>query len=419
MKRLNTLELLALNAYWVGLAFMWNSLHPLILPAVLIGLVPDEQKNTYLGVLTFAGLLIATLVQPLAGALSDAWPSRWGRRRPFIALGTLVDFAFLGLMAAGGGLPGLVIGYLGLQLSSNVAHGPMQGLMPDRVPAGQLGAASGLKILLDTLGLILGLQLTSQLMERQNGDPTLSYLAIAALVALTAAMTLRGAPEAPSAGGPRPSLRAALGQVFKLDGRTHRDYWWLIAGRFAFLIGISGVQAFAQYYIRDVLAAPDPVRETANLGTALTISLMACAIASGWLCDRVGARPVMVAAGLISAGGYLLLPLARDSTMLVLYGSVLGGGVGLFLTANWMLANRLAAGPEAGKLLGLTNLATAGANALSRLEGPAIDALNGLQPGLFAGYLALFGVSALFALASVLALQRVGQPAPAAASAGQ
>lgn len=145
MKKLTLPQLLILNAYWVGISFMWNSLHPIILPAVLLNFVPDAQKNTWLGILTFAGLVIAMVIQPLAGALSDNWHSRWGRRRPLIVIGTIFDFAFLAILGAAGGLTWLFIGYIGLQFSSNLAHGPLQGLLPDRVPASQLGKASSLK----------------------------------------------------------------------------------------------------------------------------------------------------------------------------------------------------------------------------------------------------------------------------------
>ena len=133
-KSISIRQMLVLNAYWVGLSFMWNSLHPIILPAVLLNFVPDDRKNTYLGLLTFAGLFIAMLIQPLSGALSDSWASRFGRRRPLIVIGTLFDFVFLVLLAYGGGLLWLFIGYIGLQFSSNIAHGPLQGLLPDRVP---------------------------------------------------------------------------------------------------------------------------------------------------------------------------------------------------------------------------------------------------------------------------------------------
>jgi hypothetical protein len=38
-----------------------------------------------------------------------------------------------------------------------------------------------------------------------------------------------------------------------VDFRAHTAYWWLIGSRFAFLIGIYGIQAFVLYYLRDVL----------------------------------------------------------------------------------------------------------------------------------------------------------------------
>jgi hypothetical protein len=73
MKRLNIIQVIVLNAYWVGLSFMWNSLHVIILPAVLLHMVPEQQKNTYLGLLTFFGLIIAMIVQPISGTASDRW----------------------------------------------------------------------------------------------------------------------------------------------------------------------------------------------------------------------------------------------------------------------------------------------------------------------------------------------------------
>ncbi|HEY2981244.1 MAG TPA: MFS transporter, partial [Anaerolineales bacterium] len=146
-------QLLVLNSNWLGISFMWNALHPIVLPAVLLNYVPDSQKNTYLGLLTFGGLVIAMLVQPISGALSDGWRSPLGRRRPLIVLGTLFDIVFLTLMAWAGGLAWLVIGYIGLQLSSNTAHAPLQGLLRDRVPQEQIGSASSLKIFMDMFSL--------------------------------------------------------------------------------------------------------------------------------------------------------------------------------------------------------------------------------------------------------------------------
>src|SRR4030042_3956133 len=70
-----------------GIAALWGSLHTIILPLRLLDFVAEPQKNTYLGLLTFIGLILAMLVQPIAGAISDRSASGWGRRRPYILLG--------------------------------------------------------------------------------------------------------------------------------------------------------------------------------------------------------------------------------------------------------------------------------------------------------------------------------------------
>src|SRR5512136_1760170 len=114
-QRLSLPQLLVLQAYMFGLSFMWNSLHVIIMPAVLLTMVPENLKNTALGLLTFTGLIVAMLMQPLAGAISDRWISPWGRRRPLILLGTAFDFVFLVFLGWAGGLGWLALGYIGLQ----------------------------------------------------------------------------------------------------------------------------------------------------------------------------------------------------------------------------------------------------------------------------------------------------------------
>ncbi|MDL1909743.1 SLC45 family MFS transporter [Chloroflexi bacterium CFX6] len=415
MKKLSLPRLLVLNAYWVGLSFMWNALHPIILPAVLLDYVPDEKKNTYLGLLTFVGLLIAMIVQPLSGALSDGWKSRYGRRRPLIALGTLFDFLFLSILAWAGGLTWLFVGYIGLQLSSNIAHGPLQGLLPDSVPKDQLGVASSFKTFMDMLSLIAASLLAGRLLDSASRDPTSIMLVVIGLLAVSAAITIFGVRESPSLTGrgmPEGQGEGNFLSQFKINFRENASYWWLIAERALFLLGIYGVQAFAQYYLQDVIRVPDPPKQTGDLLAVLTGALVLLVLIGGWLTDKYGAKRILTIATYVSAVGILLMLLATDMRGLMIFGGVLGAGIGLFLTSNWALANSLAPEAEAGKYLGLTNLATAGSGALARLEGPALDWLNALSPGAWIGYKGLFIFGALCMVASLFLLKKIDVKSP-------
>ena len=403
---MNFAQLLLLNAYWVGLSFMWNSIHPILLPAILLNYVPDAKKNTYLGLLTFVGLVVAMMIQPISGALSDGWRSRFGRRRPLAVVGTLFDFVFLSVLAWAGGLAWLFIGYVGLQFSSNIAHGPMQGLMPDRVPRSQMGVASSLRTFMDMMSLVFASLLAGRLLDPITRDPAPIMLVVMSLLAVSASITFFGVREQRTLERTRTDWKSLLSS-FRINFRENSSYWWLIAERMLFLLGIYGIQAFAQYYLQDVLRVPDPPQQTGDLLAALTITMVILVLLAGWLTDKYGAKRILVIGTCIAAAGMLLMLLAVDMRGLTIFGSVLGAGIGLFLTSNWALANSLAPQEEAGKYLGLTNLATAGAAALSRLEGPVLDWLNALWPGAWVGYKGLFIFGAVCMLLSLFFLRRI------------
>jgi MFS family permease len=407
MKKKNFLTLININIYWLGLSIMWNSIHPIVLPSVLLHIVPETLKNTYLGILTFFGLVLAMIIQPISGAISDGWRSKWGRRRPLAIIGTGLDVIFLVLMAWSGNLFIVVLGYVGLQLTSNIAHGPMQGLIPDLVPEEQLGLASGFKNLLDMAGLIIASLAAGSLLSPDDRYPVAIMLVVIGVLMICSIITFLTAKERPSTEGEQKNNQINFKEIFKVDFKANSSYFWLIVSRFLFLVGIYGIQTFAQYYIRDVMQAPNPVKATGDLMASLAVALVICSLIGGWLTDKIGSRKVIYTASVIAAAGAFLLVSANNIQKLTMFAGVLGAGIGLYLSSNWALASKLAPKKESGKFLGLTNLATAGASAVSKLGGILIDFVNNLFPEHFYGYTMLFVLGGVFALASMSLLRKV------------
>jgi MFS family permease len=397
-----------MNVYWLGLDFMWNALHPIVLPALLLRFVPESLKNTYLGGLTFAGLILAMVVQPLAGGLSDRYFFRWGRRRPWILAGTALDLIVLAGMAAAGSFWGLLVTYLALQIFSNVAHGPAQGLIPDLVPEERHGVASGIKNLFDMGGLVVASLVAGQLMGA--GNATLAFVAMGVMLAVCAAVTLLGTHEAPPDPAKEPQKSAAGNtwrDLFRADFRRYPAYAWLIVSRFLILLGIYAVQGFAQYYIRDVLAVSNPAEVTGNLLAIIGLALTFLVFPAGLLADRFGRDKMNLIAGALCAVGIFSLVFVRSVSSLFLFGGIIGMGTGLFVSANWALAIDLIPKAEAGKYLGLSNLATAGAAAVGRLAGPLIDGLNAYRPGAYLGYPVFFVLASVSALVGTVLVLRI------------
>lgn len=421
--------MLTLNAGWFGLAYLWNGLHTILLPAMLLGLVPATLKNTYLGALTFTGLLLAMLTQPIAGAVSDrsGWLGRWGRRRPWIALGVTLVCGLLALMTGAHSFLAIALIYAAMQVAASIAESALQGLLPDQTPAGERGRASGFKNAAQIGGFVVGVGIGGLLAGR--GQIGLALLLAALAAAVTNAWTLLGIAEQPVRRARRrrigvgDALRTAYGS-FHIDHQQAPGFARLLAGRALLMAGYFALQGFAQYFVADNLDTPDPAGVTALLMAVMGVAVLALAVPTGMLADRMGRRPLNLFAGLLGALATLALVLVGNIPQLILAGGLVGASVGIFLSVNWAWAADLAPADQAGRYLGLSNLATAGASAFSRLlAGPLVDGGNALGAGL--GYNVLFAVLAAGMLLGTALLAGVPEtrgaaaPEPAAGGTGQ
>lgn len=401
-------SLVNLSAAWFGQAYLWNGLHAIVLPALLVGLVPTALKATYLGGLTFFGLVLAMLAQPIAGAISDrsGWLGRYGKRRPWMALGTASDLVILALLALSRDFLAVAVLYAALQITSSLAEAALQGLLPDRVPPDQRGRAAGYKNAAQIAGFVAGVGLGGFFVAR--GQVGLALAATGLALAVSVAWTLVGVREQPAARVRRQSIGAAeaLRHSFRIDRQMAPGYARLMGGRALLMAGYFALQGFAQYFIADKLALPNPAGVTALLMAIMGAAIFLLAVPSGALADRVGRRPLNVLAALLGAGATAALLFVANAWQLVIAGGLVGASAGIFMSVNWAWAADLAPPEEAGRYLGLSNLATAGASALSRLvAGPIIDGGNALRTGI--GYDLLFMVLALSMLAGALILSGV------------
>jgi len=159
-----------------------------------------------------------------------------------------------------------------------------------------------------------------------------------------------------------------------------------------------------------VLHVARPALMTTILLAVVALFLIPAALVGGSLGDRFGRRRMLVMAGWVAAGGTVLLLLARFSgvgmPLVILGGCLLGLATGVFFATNWALGTELVPTEQAGRYLGISNLAGAGAGIVGAgIGGPFADAFNQVQPGL--GYLMLFAIYGLLFVLSIAALRPI------------
>jgi len=405
------IDYIKITIYGFALAALWSSLHSIVLPLRLLDLVAEAEKNTRLGLLTFVGLVLAMIVQPIAGAISDRSGFRWGRRRPYILIGSLIGIMLLPGIGLFQSYLALFIIYCLLQMTSNTAQGPYQAFIPDLVPPDRKGLASGVKSLLEIIGGIAVVRLIGYFMgEYTAGEGSLwlwLVLGVLAAVLLGAMLATVITVREPSGRINERQLPMwkTLARSFRIDMRKDRDFIVFLISRLLIFMALATIQTFALFYLRDVIGLANPATATADLLIAAGVGMLLAVYPAGRLSDKIGRRPVVISSGLAGAGGILVIFFSTGYGVLIAGGAIIGIATGAFMSSNWALATDLVPGGEEARYLGLTNMATAGGAALARLIGPVIDYFNRFDAGL--GYQVMLGACFAYFVAGSLLLLKI------------
>jgi MFS family permease len=204
------------------------------------------------------------------------------------------------------------------------------------------------------------------------------------------------------------------------DAKTQSSFIWWVINRLLFLAAIGAIQGFAYYFLQDVVKVQNVGFMTTLLMGVVALFLLPSALIGGRLADKMGKKRLVSIAGIIATvgafllvgtgflanTGFLSLPQGVIIAMVMVSGCVIGTGTGTFMATNWALGTDLVPPEQAGKYLGISNLAGAGAGIVGRgIGGPMADFFNGLVPGL--GYLVIFTIYAVLFLLSVVVLVKV------------
>ena len=429
--RLSHLDFAILSVYWVAIGYLWTSLGGLILPDFVLQLVGRAHEGLALGALEGVGSLMAVVWQPVVGAVSDRTFTRWGRRRPFIAIGTAGDVVFLVGLALSGSYWLVLVFYFLLQTASNTAQGPYQGLLPDVVPVEQRGLASGYYGLSNVVGLLAGTIGAGFILG--HAGRVVAILSICGLLLVTMLPTVTLIPDrAGRTAAWFTGVRGVLTTTFT-SPLHHPDFLWLMASRLLILMGLVGVQSFVFFYFSNVFFGGDraaTITASYTLQGLVIVCAFVVSIPFARLSDRVGRRPLILAGGLLGAGGLLMLvfsdfellpsgvlhpvatalkvpDLAAQATCV---GVLIGVGYGMFFSVDWAFIQDVIPHGEAGLYMGFSNIATAGSGIIARFVGGLLlDPFNAGPRilGLPGGFPVIFAVFGAWLVAGALLILKV------------
>jgi MFS family permease len=358
---LSMASLLRLSIYWLGLVAVFAGIGVILQERAKV-LIPDPASRfTTVGIVQLFGVIVAVVVQPTVGSISDYTVSRFGRRKPYILIGTLLDVVFLIGIATTNVLLMVAAFVLLLQFSSNFAQGPFQGYVPDLVPPHQVGLASGMVGLFQVLGVVTGTAVAT--IGTRSGDftvPTILLGVIELATMLSLFFRLEEGRRAKDRHGR--NWRAIAGEAWGTDILAERSFIFLVASRFFILGGSAFLIVLSVPFLERALGLIDP-GERANWLLAVTVVVAGCTavatLPAARLSERIGRKTVIYGACLLGASGMTICALAPSIPLLVVGAILVGVGGGSFLAVDWALMTDIIPKASSGRYMGISNVATA------------------------------------------------------------
>lgn len=328
-----------LSAYWFGTSLLWGCLLIVIVPSQVKDLAPGHWAPV-LGWLIGLGCVPGIVVPLLVGQLSDRCRSRWGRRRPYMAVGVAVNLVGLALLWLAGrdGLLWLyVVGYLVNNTGNNIATGSYSGIIPDVVPDAQHGEASGWMGAMSQSGTIVGVIVSGLLMR--GGHVAAGYAFMAVALVLLLLVTVTGVRERPLTAPPPPLDLAGFLKRLWIDPRKYPNFGWVWFTRFLVTMGLWIVQEFVQGYLTDVVRVPESEKEiTAAICLAISLSLATVTgLLGGKLSDRIGRKRVVYLANGVVAAACIAFIFSPSIGYVYLIMGVFGLAYGAYVSVDWAL----------------------------------------------------------------------------------
>ncbi|GAA3224395.1 MFS transporter [Pseudonocardia petroleophila] len=373
----------------------------------LVSRIDEANKVGNLAIVSTVAFLANVFAQPIAGALSDATRSRFGRRTPWMVGGGLVAAGFMVGLPMAGSVVTVAIVWLAVQLGVNALQAAATALVPDRFPPARRGGVSGMVGLGITIGNAVGAIVAGSL-AAQGALPYLVLAALMVVVVGTFVVTNRDSSSLTVVDAPRaPFSLAAFLTGFWVSPRRHPDFAWAFGSRFLMVIGFYGAQTYGLYILRDYVGLSDAesTAVAAQVGIVLLVGVLISALASGKLSDRVGRRkPFIVWSSVVMALALAIPLFVPTVTGVLVYSFLLGLGFGTYISIDLALMTEVLparlAGEQstAGRDLAVLGLATTLPQALSPSIAAGLVSVTGGYPAVFVSGIVFVLVGAIAVL---------------------
>ena len=395
------------RTFFVGLAFlsicafwqMYDNVIPLILKNTF------HLGETWTGVVMVMDNVLALMLLPLFGMLSDKLRTPLGRRTPFILVGTVLAVICMILLPVtdnAGSLTGFFIALGAVLLSMGFYRSPAVALMPDLTPKPLRSKANAVINLMGALGGIFTLVMISVLVPK-TGRPDymplfLSVAAVMVVAVVALLLTIREnrmAREAAEAWPEPEEEPVKTGEKKKLPRPVLRSLLFLLASVFLWFTAYNAVTTAFSRYAEEVWGM-----QGGGFASCLMVATGVAVVSYlpiGFLSSRFGRKKMILAGILLMCAAYVSgIFFGHFSPLLYVVFGLTGVGWASINVNSYPMVVEMGSGADVGKYTGMYYFFSMGAQVFTPIfSGVLLEHIS---------YRTLFPYAAVFSLLSFITM---------------
>lgn len=332
--------------------------------------------ETWTGVVMSLDNILALFLLPMFGTLSDKVDTPFGRRMPFILVGTALSvFLYIMLICVAGkgdSLVTFILLLLLLLITMGVYRAPAVALMPDLTPAPLRSAANAIINLMGTLGAIYTLVMIKLLLHTDAADAAqTNYTPLAVSVAVCMVVTVLilffTVPEKKISEQLRSEVRdfdgvmAKVGQAnylkshperAKMQPEVRRSLIFMLASVALWFIAYNAVTTAFSRYVTEAWGLTDG--SYADCLMVATVAAILAYIPIGIISSRIGRKKTILAGVAMMSVCYLIIALMPTyNALLSLLFALIGIGWAAINVNSYPMVVEMAGFGDIGKYTGM------------------------------------------------------------------
>ncbi len=377
-------------AAFIGLAPLFQIVAPLHAAAL-----DARGKTEILSRAMVWGAITAAVANIAMGAISDRTRSRFGRRRPWIALGAVLTvLSYVGIWRSS--TPGeFVWALVGFQLAFNVLMAPLSAVFADRVPILLRSTVSAMLGLSYPLAVALGSSLMA--LGPQHEPGRLALLAGILIGAAAFFLIVFDEPSSERQGRAPSAYSGRTGHLLApFESRNFATVW---TARLLIATGYALVSTYLLYFVSDAVGWPgrSPERSHAVLTGVAFASVVIITMTMALFGARITRRQPIAFIGAVALSiGALALAITPSWTVVILAFALYGVGQGAYGSVEMgLMADALPTQDNRGRDMGLNNLAVALPQAMAPIAALILERVGFDIRGLYIAAAACFAAAAV------------------------